>query len=214
MKKIVVTKISHTGKPLVPDGGGKLPARSCGQGCSGGNAAECCGGGNDADCGQCSRKGACGEIEKGAKAGGPEGKRGQKSAVIAFLDDDKLLARSLERLIRGGKGEDIRATETVEEMVELIETGIVDLAILDLRLAEGQRMGTEVIKKLGEKGKGGMAANIVMYTSAPHEICDKMREFLGEDRIFTKPNENGELQALVRFVVDGGSVADWKKPAV
>jgi len=74
---------------------------------------------------------------------------------VLIAEDDLVIADLVEGALIGGGYQVCGIASTVAEAVKLGEDSRPDLAVLDLRLAEGG-VGTEIAARLGNRGKLGV----------------------------------------------------------
>src|ERR1700722_6991690 len=94
---------------------------------------------------------------------------------VMIAEDDLMMADMLEDVLVEGGYEVCGIARTVEKGVELGERHQPDLAVLDLRLAEGG-LGTEIARRLNRQGQLGVlyaTGNIghTSLTKADGEAC-------------------------------------------
>ena len=122
---------------------------------------------------------------------------------VLIAEDEFLIADLLEEKLIACGYDVCGIARTVDEAVELCEVHKPDLAILDVRLANGGR-GPEIAKRTGSKGKFG-----VLYATGEDARTSTLTLEDGEAAI-TKPYQPADVVrglAIVHEIVTAGDSA-------
>ncbi len=120
---------------------------------------------------------------------------------VVIAEDELLIADALEEALIENGYEVCGIARNVEQAVVLCELHLPDLAVLDVRLAKGDR-GPEIARRLSSKGKIG-----VLYATGDDARISTLTFADGEASI-TKPYRTVDVVralAIVREIATGGT---------
>jgi two-component system, response regulator PdtaR len=120
---------------------------------------------------------------------------------VLIAEDDLMIADLLEETLTESGYEVCGIARTIDEAVMLGEQHMPDLAILDVRLAKGER-GTEIARRLHSKGKFG-----VLYATGDDARHSTLTAADGDASI-AKPYQGADVVralAIVREIVTAGT---------
>ncbi|HLY73373.1 MAG TPA: response regulator [Planctomycetota bacterium] len=112
--------------------------------------------------------------------------------VVAIVDDDPEILRSLGRLLRR-EAYELLSTDSPSQVLEWARTRILDLVIADQRMPE--MSGTELLILLRERTPETRG---VILSGFPDTAVIVGRSGLRLERLIAKPWENGALKATIR----------------
>ena len=119
---------------------------------------------------------------------------------VLIAEDDLLMAGMLEDVLVGAHYDVCGIARTVEKAVELIEQHKPDVAILDIRLADGG-LGTEIPARLKYPGQMG-----ILYASG-HDLSKLTKE--SGTAVIMKPYRPDDILravSIVEQIVETGKV--------
>jgi CheY-like chemotaxis protein len=122
------------------------------------------------------------------------GREGRLRLRVLIAEDDLMIADMVEEILVGHGYEVCGIARTVSEGIALGRLHKPDLAVIDLRLADG-RLGTEIAVKLGVYGPLG-----VLYATGN---CEQLALCGAEgDACLTKPYRSADLLRGLEIVSD------------
>jgi DNA-binding response OmpR family regulator len=115
-------------------------------------------------------------------------------AKVLIAEDDLMIADMVEEMLVERGYEVCGIARTVSEAVALGRRHKPDLAMLDMRLADGG-LGTEIAAELGGLGRLG-----VLYTSG--NITGAMKTIIDGDACLAKPYRSADLLRSLEIVAE------------
>ncbi len=116
---------------------------------------------------------------------------------ILIVEDDDTVAELLEEIL-GHEGYDAEvASDGLEGLVKL-QTGAVDLAVLDIMMPNVN--GVRVLQQLLEENSGALPVPVIVITGSP-EGARRSAELLGRENVFEKPFDPDELIKRIQTVM-------------
>jgi DNA-binding response OmpR family regulator len=115
-------------------------------------------------------------------------------AKVLIAEDDLMIADMVEEMLVERGYEVCGIARTVAEAVALGRRHNPDLAVLDMRLADGG-LGTEIAAQLGGLGRVG-----VLYASG--NITDAMKTIIDGDACLAKPYRSADLLRSLEIVAE------------
>ena len=114
---------------------------------------------------------------------------------VLLIEDDKIVARGIEMMLRG-EGFNVYVTDLGEEGVDLGKVYEYDLILLDLNLPDMN--GLDVLRTL----RAAKIDTPIMILSGSQEIDSKLKTLrTGADDYMTKPFDKQELVARIHAIV-------------